>query len=232
MATAGARRGLVRAAPPPSPSGPSGSAATRERLVTAAVSALREVGFAGATAREIAARAGCNQSQVFYHFGSVTDLLLAGLDDVSARRMREYRDLLDGATTLPGLVEAAQQILLQDLAGGDVAVLTAMMTGAHTVPGLGAQVAERLAPWHDFAEEAVRRTLPRPLARLIPAREAAFALVAGLLGLELLTSLTGDQARAAAVFAWGRRVAVLLGLTGLMPRRSATPTDRRRTDAQ
>jgi AcrR family transcriptional regulator len=44
-------------------------------------------GFAGASAREIARRADCNQALVFYHFGSVTELLLAGLDDVSTRRL-------------------------------------------------------------------------------------------------------------------------------------------------
>jgi AcrR family transcriptional regulator len=43
-------------------------------------------GFAGASAREIARRADCNQALVFYHFGSVTELLLAGLDD-STRRL-------------------------------------------------------------------------------------------------------------------------------------------------
>ena len=53
------------------------STETRAALVAGAIEALREVGFAGASAREIAGRADCNQGLVFYHFGSVTELLLA-----------------------------------------------------------------------------------------------------------------------------------------------------------
>ena len=70
MATAGPRRGGREAGR---------SADTRAALVAGAVQALGEVGFAGASAREIATRAGCNQALVFYHFGSVTELLLAAL---------------------------------------------------------------------------------------------------------------------------------------------------------
>ena len=69
-------------------------------LVAAAIDALREAGFAGASAREIAGRAGYSQALVFYHFGSVNDLLLAALDEVSARRMDDYRGLLEDATSV------------------------------------------------------------------------------------------------------------------------------------
>ena len=53
---------------------------TKARLVAAATQSLREVGFAGTSAREVARRAGTHQSQVFYYFGTVPDLLLAALD--------------------------------------------------------------------------------------------------------------------------------------------------------
>jgi len=77
---------------------------TRAALVAAAIAALRDVGFAGASAREIARRAACNPALVFYHFGSVTDLLLAALDDVSDRRLAAYRGLLDGPRSLAELI--------------------------------------------------------------------------------------------------------------------------------
>src|SRR3954463_3613559 len=54
------------------------ASATRRALVDAAVESLRFDGFAGASARAIAARAGVNPGLIFYHFGSVADLLLAG----------------------------------------------------------------------------------------------------------------------------------------------------------
>jgi AcrR family transcriptional regulator len=191
------------------------SADVRQALVAGAIAALRDVGFAGASAREIAGRAGCSQASVFYHFGSVTDLLLAALDEVSAIRMAAYRSVLDQATSITGLVDSARDIFLADLDAGHVRVLVEMITGAQSVPGLGEQVAQRLAPWRDFAETAVRQAFGRsPLARLISPADAAHAIVAGFLGLELLASLDGDRSAALAVFDRTRSLARLLDVTG------------------
>jgi AcrR family transcriptional regulator len=210
MASSGARRTINAERPR--------SGETKQALIGAATSALRDVGFAGASAREIARRAGCNQSQVFYHFGSVVELLLAALDDVSTSRMAAYRSILDRATTLTGLVESAQTILTEDLDSGYVTVLVEMISGAQTVPGLGDQVAQRLVPWKAFAEEAVQRALDVvPLGPLVPAGEVAHAIVAGLLGLELLANLDGDRAQAIALFGRARMLAGLLEMTGALP---------------
>jgi AcrR family transcriptional regulator len=190
------------------------SADVRAALVTAAIGALRETGFAGASARAIAGRAGCSQALIFYHFGSVTDLLLAALDEVSTLRMAAYRGLLDQAESVTALVDSAREIFLADLDAGHVRVLVEMITGAHSVPGLGPQVAERLAPWREFAETAARRALGRsPLGRLLPSAEAAHAVVAGFLGLEMLASLDGDRAAAMALFDRARALARLLDAT-------------------
>jgi AcrR family transcriptional regulator len=191
------------------------SAEVRAALVGAAIEALRDSGFAGASAREIAARAGCSQALVFYHFGSVNDLLLAALDEVSARRMTAYRGLLDQASSVTALADSARAIFVDDLDAGYVRVLIEMITGAQAVPGLGDQVAERLRPWRDLAEDAVRRALGRSAAaRLLPPAEAGHALVAGFLGLELLASLDGDRAAAIAVFDRFRSVARMLDVLG------------------
>ncbi len=191
------------------------SAEVRAALVAAAIEALREAGFAGASAREIADRAGHSQALVFYHFGSVNDLLLAALDEVSARRMAAYRGLLERATSVSGLAEAAQAVFVADLDAGYVRVLIEMITGAHAVPGLGDQVAERLQPWRDLAEDAVQRGLGRSaVARLLPPAEAAHALVAGFLGLEMLASLDGDRGAAIALFDRFQSLARLLDVLG------------------
>ena len=209
MATSGPRR-TVR-----SGGRPEQSTQTQAALVAGAIEALREVGFAGASAREIASRAGCNQALVFYHFGSVNELLLAALDDVSARRLAAYKDIVDRATTLTGLIDSAQSIFGEDLDAGHVAVLVEMITGAQSTPGLGEQVAARLAPWRDFAESAVHRGMAgSPVALMLPAKEIAHAVVAGILGLELLASLDGDRAAALALFDRARLIAGLLDLTG------------------
>lgn len=187
--------------------GGSRSSGTREALVAAAISALGEVGFAGASAREIARRAGCNQALVFYHFGSVTGLLLAALDDVSARRLTAYRELLAGPRSLPELVDGARTIFIQDLDAGHVSVLVEMITGAQWTPGLREQVAARVAPWREFAVTAMREALAgSPVELLVPAEEVAHAVVAGFLGLQLLTQL--DEDRTAALDLFGRALLV------------------------
>ncbi len=187
------------------------SAEVRAALVGAAIEALRETGFAGASAREIAARAGCSQALVFYHFGSVNDLLLAALDEVSDRRMSAYRGLLEQARSTTALLESARAIFIEDLEAGYVRVLVELINGAQAVPGLGEQVAQRLLPWRDLASEAVRRVFGRSAAaRLLPPAEAAHALVAGFLGLELLATLDGDRAAALAVIDRAQAVARLL----------------------
>ena len=174
---------------------------TRAALTDAAIAVLRESGFAGASARRIAQRAGCNQALVFYHFGSVNDLLVAALEEVSARRMAVYRALLDQTGTLTELISAARGVFEADLDAGHVRVLTEMISGAQSVPGLGERVAACLAPWRDFAATAVQGVLAAsPVARLLPAEEAAHAVVAGILGLEMLASLDDDRAAALALF--------------------------------
>jgi AcrR family transcriptional regulator len=184
---------------------------TRTVLIAAAIDTLREAGFAGASARRIAKRADCNQALIFYHFGSVPDLLVAALEDISARRMAAYRGLLGHTGSVAELVDAAREIVLTDLDEGHVTVLVEMISGAHSVPGLGDRIAACLAPWREFAEIAVRDVLATsPAASLMPAEQAGQAVVAGILGLELLTSLDGDRASALALFDRARALAVLL----------------------
>jgi AcrR family transcriptional regulator len=184
---------------------------TRGALVEAAIDVLRESGFAAASARRIAQRAGCNQALVFYHFGSVNDLLMAALAEVGARRMAAYRGLLDRTGTLGELISAARIVFEEDLDAGHVTVLTEMISGAQSVPGLGERVAACLAPWREFAADAVRDVLAgSPVARLLPAEEAAHGVVAGILGLEMLASLDGDRTAALALFDRARAVGDVL----------------------
>lgn len=184
---------------------------TRAALVEAAIAVLRESGFASASARRIAQRAGCNQALVFYHFGSVNDLLVAALEEVSAQRLAAYRELLDRTGTLAELISAARTVFEADLDAGHVTVLTEMISGAQSVPGLGERVAACLAPWREFAAAAVRDVLAAsPVARLLPAQDAAHAVVAGILGLELLASLDGDRAAALALFDRGLAIGEVL----------------------
>jgi len=184
--------------------------ATRRALIDAAIESLRFDGYAGASARAIAARADSNQSLVFYHFGSVADLLLAALDEVSARRLRRYSAAVADVHTPAGIVAAATQIFREDLDEGYVTVLVEMIAGTASSPELGAQVARRIAPWRAFARDTIEAGLAAtPIASLVPVDTAAYAVVALYLGMEMLSHLDGDRAPALELFDHAARFAAL-----------------------
>jgi len=196
------------------------SAGTRRQLVEAAIETLKADGFTGASARAIAERAGVNQGLIFYHFGSVADLLLAALDSVSAQRMEQYGKAVDGVGSPSELVDVAMAIFREDLDAGHVTVLVEMIAGASSTPGLGPEVSARLGPWFAFAERAVERTVRgSPLGSILPVRDVAYGIVALYLGLEMLTHLNGDRTQALGLFDHAKNLAGLLGALGSPPPR-------------
>ncbi|HEX3796501.1 MAG TPA: TetR/AcrR family transcriptional regulator [Acidimicrobiales bacterium] len=200
------------------------SADTKAALVEAAIATLKDVGFAGASARTIAERAGSNQGLVFYHFGSVANLLLAALDAVSAARLVGYGAALEGIGTPAQLVDVASAIFSEDLDAGYVTVLVEMIAGASSTPGLGPEVALRIGPWAQFAQQAIEDTMGQsPLGGLLPARDVAYGIVALYLGLEMLTTLNGDREPALRLFAHARQLATLLTALGGPAPKEDTP---------
>ncbi|HET6938127.1 MAG TPA: TetR family transcriptional regulator, partial [Nocardioides sp.] len=64
---------------------------TRDKLVRATQEALVEDGIAHLSARTVAARAGVNQALVFYHFGTVSELVEAAARALSDASIDHYR---------------------------------------------------------------------------------------------------------------------------------------------
>jgi AcrR family transcriptional regulator len=194
------------------------SSATRQALIDAAIESLRFDGFSGASARSIAARANSNQGLVFYHFGSVTDLLLAALDEVSNQRMDRYPAVISSAESPAQLTTVAAQIFREDLDEGYVSVLVEMMAGATSSPALGEEVAKRIAPWLSFTRDVIDQALAAtPFSSVVPTEDAAYAVVALYLGLEMLSHLDGDRSRALALFERAGSLASLVGLGSPSP---------------
>ncbi|MFN2609161.1 MAG: TetR/AcrR family transcriptional regulator [Acidimicrobiales bacterium] len=187
-----------------------GAAAGRRRVVDAAIATLKTDGVAGASARAIARTGGFAQALVFYHFGSVNELLLAALEETGRRRMERYREAVGEDLALPDLVRAAAGVYREDLDAGHLTVLAAMIAASVTSPDLGPRVAACLRPWLAFTEEAVAAAARRvPVGELVPPADAATAIVALYVGLELLTHLDGDRSRAESLFAAAGRLADL-----------------------
>jgi AcrR family transcriptional regulator len=183
---------------------------TKGRIVDATISTLKRHGYAGASARTIAAEGGLNQALIFYHFGSVRNALLAALDRTSDERMAAYRTAAAGASDIPGLVAVAARIYREDLASGHITILAEMIAGASSDPSLGPEIVTRVTPWIAFARGEIERvSATSPLATLVPAEDAAYAIVAQFLGLELLTHLEGKAERAERLFVHAANLAAL-----------------------
>ena len=167
-------------------------------------------GYVGASARAIAQRAGLNQGLIFYHFGSVANLLLAALDAVSDERLERYRAEVSGVSSPTRLVDAAEGIFKNDLEAGYITVLVEMIAGASSTPGLGPEVSARIQPWRTFAQTSIETCLgDGPLRSVLPAQNLAHAVVALYLGLEMLSHLDGDADPALALFALAKQMAPL-----------------------
>jgi AcrR family transcriptional regulator len=183
---------------------------TRARLVAAATQCLRELGYAGTSARTIARTAEVNSALVFYHFGSVDALLLAALDKSSEERMAAYVPLADQARTLEELVEVGTEVYRADLEGGHIAVTSELVAAcvAREKVELRKQVVARTEPWLKLVEAQLERVIGgTPLGRLVPPRDLANAAVTFYLGANLFTVLDEDRTRTESLFGLARRLA-------------------------
>ena len=184
---------------------------TKARIIEAALETLKAEGFAAASARSIAGRGGFNQALVFYHFGSVHQLLLAALDETSRRRMERYSAAVADAHSLEDLLGVARDIYREDLESGHVTVLSEMIAGSLGHPQLRAEILARVDPWVDFAEDVIKKVLAgSAFENFLPSRDLAFAVVAFYLGMEQLSQLQPDEDRAAPLFDAGARFAPLI----------------------
>jgi AcrR family transcriptional regulator len=197
--------------PPPGVSSRRSGEATRTRILDAALETLRTEGYAATTARAIAKRGDFNPALIFYHFGGVDDLLLAALDRSSAQRMARYREVLDGVTTLTGLLDAMRALYAEDMETPHVTAVQELIASSAFSGELAPEVLVRMQPWIDFAHEVIDRILgDSPLRRAVDTRDLAFALVAMYLGSEQVARLQGDASRIDSLFAAALRAAPML----------------------
>jgi AcrR family transcriptional regulator len=186
---------------------------TKLQIVEAALRTLRTQGFSGSSARVIAREGDFNQALIFYHFGSVQNLLLAVLDLISERRMAEYGPAFESAQGAAELARLAGTIYADDLERGYITVLVEMVAGAGSDAALGAEVAARIEPWIEMVQRKLEQLLDgTPVAAMADPRDLAFGAVALYLGVELLGQLQGDQTRAESLLDLATRLSGLAEL--------------------
>ncbi len=185
---------------------------TRDRILEAAFETLRRDGFARTSARTIARTGNFNQALIFYHFGSVNEVLLAALERSGVARMERYRAALTDAAGIVELSRLARELYLEDVECGHSTVLAELVAASTGNAALREQMLSRVQPWLNFTEDLVRRFLQgSALGSLVDARTAAGAVLAMYVGVDLLLHLDGDRSRATAMFDLGDRLAAAFG---------------------
>jgi AcrR family transcriptional regulator len=179
------------------PEGASGLSGTKLQIAEAALETLKANGFAGASARAIAHMGGFNQALIFYHFGSVQNALLAALDLISERRLADYGPAFETARTASELGRLARVIYDEDLERGYITALGEMVSGGVSDPLLGAEVAARIEPWIVMVERKLEELLAgSPLRALVSPPDLAFGIVSLYFGVDMLSHMQRDRARA------------------------------------
>ncbi|MFG3498811.1 TetR/AcrR family transcriptional regulator [Streptomyces sp. NPDC047928] len=159
---------------------------TRVKLLDGALRTLTEQGIAKTSARSVATAAGVNQALVFYHFGSMDELLAAACRHGAEQRVARYRDRFAAVTTLGELLELGRRLHAEERAGGHVAVLGQLLAGAQTHPRLAPATAAGLDLWVEELERVLARVIgSTPLGEFTDPAGLARALAASFVGLEL-----------------------------------------------
>ena len=185
------------------------TASTRDKLLRATQEALVEGGIAHLSARTVAARAEVNQALVFYHFGTVSELVEAAARALADETVDHYRERFAGVGTLTGLLGLGEEVHARERTTGNVAVMAQLMAGAQQDEVLARAARYAMDLWREQVEQVVRRVLePSPLADVVDPAGLARAISAAFIGLELYDGVDPDGA--AAALAALERLGVLL----------------------
>ena len=171
---------------------------TRDKLLAATETVLREQGMSAVSARTVAAGAGVNQALVFYHFGTVTDLLgdacRAALDDaVSA-----YADRFARVDTLHELLVVARDVDETERASGNVTIMAQLLAAAQHDPALADTARYCLGRWTEQVETVLGRVVRgRALGDLVDVEALAQLVTSGFVGVELTQGVAASDPMAA-----------------------------------
>ena len=139
-----------------------GKAATRERLLDAALDVFASQGFGGATVRQIATGAGCTTGALFAHFPSKEAVFLVLLEERYVEKVVALGQLLAGAPTPAKAVRALDDRfrgLVQQEGNWDL-LATEFWLYAARHPEVAPRLAGAQRQLRDGVEELLRRHAP------------------------------------------------------------------------
>jgi AcrR family transcriptional regulator len=189
---------------------------TRIKLMSAAVEALRENGIAELSARSVAGRADVNQALIFYHFGSVADLIDAACRDAVDSSIDGYRSEFAAVSSFVELLRLGRVLHERERASGNVAVMAQLMAGAQGNERLATTARYCLARWNAELETVVGRLVDgSAFDGILEPAGLARAISSGFLGLELYEGI--DRAGAEAALDVLERLGVLVEVVDELP---------------
>lgn len=208
---------------------PKSAAESKRRLVEAAIAVLQSDGIAAMSARSIAQRAGVAQGLVFYHYGSVTDLVAQACVTATRERVELHRPRFEAATRFADLVDLARDVQQAERAAGNVSVFGQALAAAQTDPDLARVMGEALDLWREPILAVAQRLLgsTSPFAGVVDAETFTDLLVAAFVGFEMTDPVRAEGVADRSFEALGTVAAVLDGL-GPVKRRALAATLRRR----
>lgn len=159
---------------------------TKSRLMDATLQVIRSQGLGAASARGIGSAAGVNQALIFYHFGTVAELIEAASNEAVARSVASYRDRFDAVETLPQLIDVGRLVHEHEREAGNVAVMAQLLAGAQHDPVLARASRHAIGLWTEQVRVMLDRVLAAtPAAALLDAADLAPAVSAAFIGIEL-----------------------------------------------
>lgn len=179
----------------------------RDRILRATVDTLAQQGYAGTTARAIALRGGFAPGVIYYHYTDLDDLFRQTMRFVSDGRMDRYREQVVGVTSAVELLERLRVLHDEDVASGHISAVQELIAGGSEP--VTDQIRTEVRRWQDLAEEVIGALVAQtPFAPFIPVRQAAEAVIAFYLGLEMLQQIDVDPSRTDTFFASAQQAAV------------------------
>ena len=169
---------------------------TKTRIIEATIATIKEEGMAGTSARAIARRGDFNQALIFYHFGSIEDLLQATMEHSSNARVELYRSRLEQVETLSELAAVAGDLHREDREQGNMTLLTQLMAGAANDEVRAEHLMTTFEPWIDFVKETLERLVAKsPFGGMFDMDDIAFTVSALFVGVELMSDLDPTRSR-------------------------------------
>ncbi|MEK6277238.1 MAG: TetR/AcrR family transcriptional regulator [Actinomycetota bacterium] len=168
------------------------SAATRDRIVTAARDLFREEGYEAVSTAEVLRRAGVSRGALYHHFAGKDEVLLAVFEEIEAETMVRVGQRLSAETDPFAAMKAGAQAYLDEC------------LGSVETQRIGLLYARRVLPWDTWREMATRHGLGLAIAITTEAARAgkvrsddpealAHLIVAALIEAGTMIAFADDQ---------------------------------------